>query len=79
MLSDLNKTGMQSPKSQTKAVGFRIGTVKSVGNNGVTVDWGSDTGDEKEYLALSSYSPSVGDMVLAAAVGGTFYILGKVR
>ena len=79
MMRALEGLGVSEKTYADRQGAFRIGTVRSVVGAGVTVNWGADTKDQKEYMVLSSYSsPSVGDVVIAAAVGGTYYILGKV-
>ena len=58
---------------------LRLGTVTGTNSSGVLVQLdGEDTARSKRYKRLSSYSATVGDRVLLAAISGSYVVIGKV-
>lgn len=59
---------------------FKLGTVTALisGSPKIRFD-GEHTASEKLYKSLKSYTPTVNDRVLMAAVSGTYVILGAIK
>lgn len=65
-------------KSQPEKL-FYLGTVGSSNSSGVAIIFdGQSAATAKRYKRLSSYSPTVGDRILAVKVSGSYVVLGKI-
>lgn len=66
-------------ENRTSEALFKMATVTRVVNSHPLLQfYGEETNSEKEYRQLSSYSPSVGDVVCLAKIGNSWLVLGKI-